>query len=112
MVLRSGTYFISTDFIQKLVSEVGDGSDAAEGEQSQGNNLYPLLMQHNGGRDSWNKGKNITNIIQIFVDRSHMVNIMIFTFFFFFNVFKGVKDSAQQDKFGNTVSSRTPVSSS
>ncbi|KAI3351588.1 hypothetical protein L3Q82_020432, partial [Scortum barcoo] len=44
------------DFIQKLVSEVEDGPNAAEGEQRDVNNLYPLLMQHNGGRDSWNKG--------------------------------------------------------
>ncbi|XP_068182514.1 urotensin-related peptide 1 [Antennarius striatus] len=44
------------DFIQKLVSEVDDGPKITEGEQKEGNNLYPLLMQHNGGRDSWNKG--------------------------------------------------------
>ncbi|KAM9356673.1 urotensin-related peptide 1 [Symphorus nematophorus] len=44
------------DFIQKLVSEVEDGSNTAEGEQREVNNLYPLLMQHNGGRDSWSKG--------------------------------------------------------
>ncbi|TKS72177.1 hypothetical protein D9C73_006251 [Collichthys lucidus] len=45
------------DFIQKLVSEVEDGSNTAEGEQRDVNNLYPLLVQHNGGRgDSWNKG--------------------------------------------------------
>ncbi|XP_075337842.1 urotensin-related peptide 1 [Odontesthes bonariensis] len=44
------------DFIQKLVSEVDDGANTAEGEQREVNNLYPLLMQQNGGRDSWNKG--------------------------------------------------------
>ncbi|KAK1904606.1 putative glycosyltransferase [Dissostichus eleginoides] len=44
------------DFIQKLVSEVDDGPNTAEGEQREVNNLYPLLMQHNGGRESWNKG--------------------------------------------------------
>ncbi|XP_076005324.1 urotensin-related peptide 1 [Genypterus blacodes] len=44
------------DFIQKLVSEVEDGANAAEGEQREADNLYPLLMQRNGGRDSWNKG--------------------------------------------------------
>ncbi|XP_039975815.1 urotensin-related peptide 1 [Xiphias gladius] len=44
------------DFIQKLVSEVEDGPNTAEGEQREVNNLYPLLMQHNGGRDSWTKG--------------------------------------------------------
>ncbi|XP_036933736.1 urotensin-related peptide 1 [Acanthopagrus latus] len=44
------------DFIQKLVSEVEEGANTAEGEQREVNNLYPLLMQHNGGRDSWNKG--------------------------------------------------------
>lgn len=48
--------YISTDLIQKFVSEVEDGPDTADGEQSQANNLYPLLMQHNMGRDSWNKG--------------------------------------------------------
>ncbi|XP_053180236.1 urotensin-related peptide 1 [Scomber japonicus] len=44
------------EFIQKLVSEVEDGPNAAEGGQREVNNLYPLLMQHNAGRDSWNKG--------------------------------------------------------
>uniref|UniRef100_A0A4W6FT72 Urotensin-related peptide 1 n=1 Tax=Lates calcarifer TaxID=8187 RepID=A0A4W6FT72_LATCA len=44
------------EFIQKLVSEVEDGPNTAEGEQRDVNNLYPLLLQHNGGRDSWNKG--------------------------------------------------------
>ncbi|XP_075958956.1 urotensin-related peptide 1 [Anarhichas minor] len=44
------------DFIQKLVSEVQDGPNIAEGEQREMNNLYPLLMQHNGGMESWNKG--------------------------------------------------------
>ncbi|XP_069027704.1 urotensin-related peptide 1 [Embiotoca jacksoni] len=46
------------DFIQKLVSEVESGANvAAEGEQREASNLYPLLMQpHNGARDSWNKG--------------------------------------------------------
>ncbi|TDH07436.1 hypothetical protein EPR50_G00106150 [Perca flavescens] len=44
------------DFLQKLVSEVEDGPNTAEGEQREVNNLYPLLMQHNGGRESWNKG--------------------------------------------------------
>ncbi|XP_049898830.1 urotensin-related peptide 1 [Epinephelus moara] len=58
------------DFIQKLVSEVEDGPNAAEGEQREVNDLYPLLMQHNGGRESWSRG---------------------------------AKDSAQQDKFANTV---------
>lgn len=47
---------ILTDLIQKLVSEVEDGPNTAEGEPSQANNLYPLLTQHNMGRDSWNKG--------------------------------------------------------
>ncbi|AWP11852.1 Hypothetical protein SMAX5B_009363 [Scophthalmus maximus] len=45
------------DFIQKFVSEVEDGPNAAEGEQREVNNMYPLLMQRNGGRDSWNKGR-------------------------------------------------------
>ncbi|XP_041799623.1 urotensin-related peptide 1 [Chelmon rostratus] len=44
------------DFIQKLVSEVEDEPNTAEVEQREVNNLYPLLMQHNGGRDPWNKG--------------------------------------------------------
>lgn len=48
--------FISTDLIQKLVSEVEDGGDTAEGDQGQVNNLYPLLMKQDIGRDSWNKG--------------------------------------------------------
>ena len=52
-----GSCFVSTEFIQKLVSEVEDGPNAAEGGQREVNNLYPLLMQHNAGRDSWNKGK-------------------------------------------------------
>ncbi|KAM4621909.1 urotensin-related peptide 1 [Polymixia lowei] len=43
------------DFIQKLVAEVEDG-DNTQGEQREENNLYPLLIQRNGGRDSWNKG--------------------------------------------------------
>lgn len=81
--LRSGTYFIPTDFIQKLISEVGDGSNTAEEERSQGSNLYPLLIQHNGGGDSWNKGENMTNIVQMFVDKSHVVNIIIYFAFYF-----------------------------
>uniref|UniRef100_A0A667Z044 Urotensin-related peptide 1 n=1 Tax=Myripristis murdjan TaxID=586833 RepID=A0A667Z044_9TELE len=43
------------DFIQKLVAEVEDGEETAQGEQRELNNLYPLLIQHNGGRDSSNK---------------------------------------------------------
>uniref|UniRef100_A0A3Q3MZV9 Urotensin-related peptide 1 n=1 Tax=Mastacembelus armatus TaxID=205130 RepID=A0A3Q3MZV9_9TELE len=50
-----------SDFIQKIVSEVEDGLNTAEGQQREMSNLYPLLMQHNGGRDSWNKGINKTN---------------------------------------------------
>ncbi|MED6285989.1 hypothetical protein CHARACLAT_001145 [Characodon lateralis] len=44
------------DFIQKLVEEVEDGANAAVEEQGEVNNLYPLMMHQNGGRDSWNKG--------------------------------------------------------
>uniref|UniRef100_A0A3Q1F1P7 Urotensin-related peptide 1 n=1 Tax=Acanthochromis polyacanthus TaxID=80966 RepID=A0A3Q1F1P7_9TELE len=44
-------------FIQKLVSEVEDGANTAEGEQRE---VFPLLMLHNGGRDSWNKEKDST----------------------------------------------------
>ncbi|XP_069387840.1 urotensin-related peptide 1 isoform X2 [Paralichthys olivaceus] len=41
------------DFIQKLVSEVEDGPNTADGEQREVNNMYPLLMQHNeGNKDS------------------------------------------------------------
>ncbi|XP_060903451.1 urotensin-related peptide 1 [Labrus mixtus] len=65
-VIGSGTHALplypdtnlepQADFIQKLVSEVEDGPNTSEGEQRDINNLYPLLMQHNGGRDSWTKG--------------------------------------------------------
>lgn len=72
--MMRGSCFILTDFIQKLVSEVEDGPNAAEGEQREVNNLYPLLMQHNGGRDSWNKGKNNTNIVL----NQCLVHMMIF----------------------------------
>ncbi|XP_043983803.1 urotensin-related peptide 1 [Gambusia affinis] len=41
------------DFIHKLVSEV---EDAAEEEQREANNLYPLMMHQSDGRDSWTKG--------------------------------------------------------
>nr|XP_046262861.1 urotensin-related peptide 1 [Scatophagus argus] len=51
------------DFIQKLVSEVEEGPNTAEGEQREVNNLYPLLMEHNGGRDSWNKDK-FSNMVE------------------------------------------------
>uniref|UniRef100_A0A3B3Y0L1 Uncharacterized protein n=1 Tax=Poecilia mexicana TaxID=48701 RepID=A0A3B3Y0L1_9TELE len=50
------------DFIHKLVSEVEDGANAAEEEQREANNLYPLMMHQNGGRDSWTKGKTGTNV--------------------------------------------------
>ncbi|KAK7922150.1 hypothetical protein WMY93_009052 [Mugilogobius chulae] len=43
------------EFIQKLVTEV-DGANTAELEQREINNLYPLMMQHITGRDSWTKG--------------------------------------------------------
>lgn len=48
--------FISTDLHHKLILEVEEGPDIAEGGRGQGNNLYPLLMQQNVGRDSWDKG--------------------------------------------------------
>lgn len=48
--------------MKKLVSDVEDGSDAADGDPSPANSLYPLLMQHNGGSESWNRGKNISTI--------------------------------------------------
>lgn len=50
------------------MSEVEEGANTAEGEQREVNNLYPLLMQHNGGRDSWNKGANKTDVMQIFTE--------------------------------------------
>lgn len=59
--MMRGQCIILTDFIQKFVSEVQDGANAAEGEQREVNNLYPLLMQHNGAMESWNKGNNNAN---------------------------------------------------
>ncbi|XP_040029247.1 urotensin-related peptide 1 [Gasterosteus aculeatus] len=44
------------DFLQKLVSEVQDGPNTAAAEQREVNNLYPLLMKHNRGMESWNTG--------------------------------------------------------
>ncbi len=79
--------FISADFFQKLVSEVEDGPNTAEGEQREVNNLYPLLMQHEG-RDSWNNGKRNTNIMQTF-EGKHSDNMVKFSFFLFFK--KGLK---------------------
>ena len=43
--------------MQKLAAEVEDGEIPVQGEQREGNNLYPLLDQLYGGRDSWNKGR-------------------------------------------------------
>ncbi|XP_061581653.1 urotensin-related peptide 1 [Cololabis saira] len=45
------------DFIQKLMSEVEDGVSVAEGDKREMNNLYPLLIQENGERDSWKTGE-------------------------------------------------------
>ncbi|XP_061691130.1 urotensin-related peptide 1 [Syngnathoides biaculeatus] len=42
------------DFLHKLVSE--DASYNTDGEHKQANNLYPLLMQQNGQRESWSNG--------------------------------------------------------
>ncbi|KAK0133142.1 hypothetical protein N1851_031473 [Merluccius polli] len=50
------------DFIQKLAAEVEDGESPVQGEQTGVNNLYPLLTQHYGARDSWNKGKAYSNV--------------------------------------------------
>lgn len=50
-------FLISSDLYHKLMSEVEEGLDTANGGQSQVNNLYPLLMQQNMGRDSWDKGR-------------------------------------------------------
>ncbi len=83
------------------MSEVEDGPNTAEGEQRDVNNLYPLLMQHNGGRDSWNKGKNKSHAdIHRQVSHTHGQHNDIFSCF---SVFLGPKDSAQQDKFANMV---------
>lgn len=49
---------MSTEFIQKLMSVVEDGSDTAEA-----NKLYHLLPQHSGGTDPWNKGTTLQNIV-------------------------------------------------
>uniref|UniRef100_A0A8C5CLS4 Urotensin-related peptide 1 n=1 Tax=Gadus morhua TaxID=8049 RepID=A0A8C5CLS4_GADMO len=46
------------DFIQKLAAEVEDGEIPVQGEQREGNNLYPLLNQLYGDRDPWMKGMN------------------------------------------------------
>lgn len=48
---------MSSDLYHKLMSEVEEGPDTADGGQSQVKNLYPLLMQQNMGRDSWDKGR-------------------------------------------------------
>ncbi|KAJ3588065.1 hypothetical protein NHX12_011659 [Muraenolepis orangiensis] len=44
------------DFLQKLAAEVEGGDGPVVGEQREVNSLYPLLTQHYGGRDLWNKG--------------------------------------------------------
>ena len=46
---------IFPDFIQKLAAEVEDGESPVQGEERE--NLYPLLNQFYGSRDSWNKGR-------------------------------------------------------
>ncbi|XP_051810706.1 urotensin-related peptide 1 [Acanthochromis polyacanthus] len=56
---------LQPDFIQKLVSEVEDGANTAEGEQRE---VFPLLMLHNGGRDSWNKGEKDSTQQEKFVN--------------------------------------------
>lgn len=78
------------------MSEVEDGAKTAEEEQREVNNLYPLMMHHNGGRDSWNKGK-----IQSKKDKWGKLNGKI-------NGMKthllGTKDSLPQGNLGNMVS--------
>lgn len=49
-------FIILTEFMKKLMSDVEDGSDVADRDASVANSLYPLLMQHNGGSQTWNKG--------------------------------------------------------
>uniref|UniRef100_A0A8C5H8V3 Urotensin-related peptide 1 n=1 Tax=Gouania willdenowi TaxID=441366 RepID=A0A8C5H8V3_GOUWI len=44
------------EVLQKLVSDIEDEANAGDGEQRDASNLFPLIMQHNGGRESWNKG--------------------------------------------------------
>lgn len=87
--------FVSTDLIQKFVSEVEERPDNAEGEQSQVNNLYPLLMQQNMGRDSWTKGTR--NYQQSDICRYACSELVLRLYF------EGSKDSAQQDNFGIMV---------
>ncbi len=74
--------FISAEFFQKLVSEVEDGANTAEGEQREVNNLYPLLMQHSGGRDSWNKGEKVAKTSGRHLKEKHNDSIMILLYFY------------------------------
>lgn len=55
------TKLVLTEFMRKIVSGVDDGSNAADGDPSPANNLYPRLMQHSEGSELWNRGKTIEN---------------------------------------------------
>lgn len=43
--------------MKKIVAGVEDGLNAADGDHSPANNLYPLLMQHNEESELRNRGK-------------------------------------------------------
>ncbi|KAJ0044289.1 hypothetical protein NL108_003584, partial [Boleophthalmus pectinirostris] len=77
-------------FIQKLVTEVEEGGNTAEVEQREMNNLYPLLMQHSSGRDSWTKG-----------NFQHKKKKNAFETNNHFHLFQGVKESAKEEKYTN-----------
>ncbi|XP_037118045.1 urotensin-related peptide 1 [Syngnathus acus] len=55
-----------SNFLQKLVSD--NASYNTEGEQMEVNNLYPLLMQHNEQRQSWNKGPEDSTLRDNYAD--------------------------------------------
>ncbi|XP_062332982.1 urotensin-related peptide 1 [Osmerus eperlanus] len=44
------------DLIQKLVAEVEDGENTDLNDHMEMKNLYPLLLQRDGGQDAWSKG--------------------------------------------------------
>lgn len=49
-------FFMQTEFIQKLMTEVEDGTNTGEMEQRDRSDLFPLMMPQSSGRDSWAKG--------------------------------------------------------
>lgn len=82
------------------MSEVEEGPDIAEGGQSQGNNLYPLLMQQNIGRDSWDKGTSNEKYSDI---RRTQHAWLVFTVCFIFLRVKGSITTRQVWNNGETV---------